>query len=132
MSSSWSGRQRKAVTLSQVSGELRAGLRPILGVLASVPRRGVIDPANVALQVRIDALATLGYLHVLVDAGFGVFVVRVVDEGGREIARFPTVSDVPVEIETEYGQTVGVLPEHIDIAFEPARIDEALEALGKN
>jgi hypothetical protein len=88
----------------------------------SVPKRGVIDPLNVARQTGLDPMETMGYLNILAREGEGRFVVRVIDTGGKEIRRFPTVKDVPSVVEDEFGEEFVVGPENIDIAFQPTRI----------
>ena len=99
--------------------EWREPLRRIVSVLGEVPQGGLIDPGVVARLARIGRLETLAYLDVLREAGLGDTVVRVVDAGGNEIGRFPNTSAVPARVENEFGDELIVMPENIDIAFEP-------------
>jgi hypothetical protein len=91
----------------------------ILGILGDVPRGGLIDPSLVAKLARLSRLETLGFLHVLQDARLGRIITRVVDNAGLEVRRFRSVADIPDRVTDEYGEEVRVMPENIDIAFEP-------------
>lgn len=94
-------------------------LREMERVLGRVPKDGLIDPRNVARQVGVDALAALGYLHMLIARGVGGFVVRVVTPDGVELRRFNALREVKATVEDEFGQVHEVSPESVEIAFDP-------------
>jgi hypothetical protein len=99
--------------------EWREPLGRIVHVLRDVPDGGLIDPLLVAKLAQVDRVETLGYLDVLHEAGLGQPVVRVVDNAGDEVERFPSVADIPARVETEFRDEIIVMPENIDISFEP-------------
>jgi hypothetical protein len=105
--------------------EWREPIRRVVDVLAQVPRGGLIDPALVARLARLERMQALGYLNVLRRAGLGDIVVRVVDNSGVEVRRYPSVRHVPARVEDDFGEEVVVMPENIDIAFEPRSTPEA-------
>jgi hypothetical protein len=101
--------------------EWRAPIESILRALSGVPAGGLLDPMLVAKMVGLEPLVTVGYLNVLREAGCGKFVIRVVDGEGQEVRRFPTVADIPGEVENEFGEWLTVMPENVDISFEPVQ-----------
>jgi hypothetical protein len=101
--------------------EWRTPIESILNALSGVPEGGLLDPMLVAKMVGLEPLITIGYLNVLREAGCGEFVIRVVDGDGQEVRRFPSVADIPGEVENEFGEWLTVMPENVDISFEPVR-----------
>lgn len=107
----------------------RESVDRILRILARVPAGGLIDPKLVAKLARLDTAQTLGYLNVLRRAGFGEIVVRVLDGQGLEVGRYQSVAQIPGRVENEFGDEIDVMPENIDVSFEPNRTSVALNAL---
>lgn len=112
-----------------------APLARILRVALRVPVGGLIDPLVVSEVTQIATLEAVAYLHVLKEAGLGEFIIRVLDREGIEIERYPSIAAIPARVENEFGDAMDVLPENVDMSFEPwgmrgnPNVERLIEAL---
>lgn len=114
--------------------EWAAPLARVLRIVRGVPAGGLIDPLVVSQVAQLSKLEALGYLNLLKEAGLGDFVVRVLDREGLEVHRYGTAAAIPARVRDEFGEEMQVMPENVDVSFEPRgvrnnpRVDSLLEA----
>jgi hypothetical protein len=92
----------------------------ISALLERVSPGAALDPMQIAAQTELPVVDVLGFLELFREAQMGELLVRVVDNRGLEVGRFPNVLAIPPQVEDQFGDVTDVDPEHVQIVFVPA------------
>jgi hypothetical protein len=90
-------------------------------VVRRAPAGAALDPRVVAELARLPIGPTIALLQVLAGKKEGRLELRVVDERGREVARYGSLPEVPVAVLDEFGERISVGPENVELVFRVLR-----------
>jgi hypothetical protein len=90
-------------------------------VVRQAPAGAALDPRVVAELARLPIGPTIALLQVLAGKREGRLELRVVDEHGREVARYGSLPEVPGSVMDEFGERISVGPENVELVFRVLR-----------
>jgi hypothetical protein len=97
-----------------------AGLHRVREIIRKAPPRTAIDPLVMAERTGLPLGEVIALLQALSHRREGRLELRVVDRGGREIASYPSLRDVPSSVTDRFGDTVRIYPENVELVFRLA------------
>jgi hypothetical protein len=110
--------QKFADTLSR-NPEWAEDLIAIRNALAKFAKGEAVSPALISFMTEITAEKVFAYLNIFRKTGLGTLLFQVVDGRGRVISRFENLRLVPPRVEDQYGETVNVTPQNLELVFVP-------------
>jgi hypothetical protein len=90
-------------------------------MVRQAPAGAALDPRVVAEVARLPIGPTIALLQVLAGKREGRLELRVVDEHGREVARYGSLPEVPGAVMDEFGERISVGPENVELVFRVLR-----------
>jgi hypothetical protein len=90
-------------------------------VVRQAPVGAALDPRVVAELAGLPIGPTIALLQVLAGKSEGRLELRVVDEHGREVARYGSLPEVPAAVMDEFGERISVGPENVELVFRVLR-----------
>ena len=90
-------------------------------VVRQAPAGATLDPRVVAELARLPIGPTIALLQFLAGKKEGRLELRVVDQRGREVARYASLPEVPATVMDEFGERIPVGPENVELIFRVLR-----------
>lgn len=90
-------------------------------VVRQAPAGATLDPRVVAELARLPIGPTIALLQFLAGKREGRLELRVVDQRGREVARYASLPEIPATVTDEFGDRIPVGPENVELIFRVLR-----------
>jgi hypothetical protein len=100
-----------------VPAEWADDLAKVEQIIEGAPRGAAVDPMIVAALTGVPLGAVIALLQVLARGKRGRLELRVIDARGQEIAAYPTLRDIPAQVEDQFGDLTRVHPENVELVF---------------
>ena len=103
-----------------VPARWRAQLERVAEIARSVPEGGVANPALLARRLGLSVAQVIALMGALQAQGRGQLAFRVVQNGVEfSPKRYMNRHQIPDVVENEFGDEMRVLPENVELVFDP-------------
>jgi hypothetical protein len=101
----------------QVPAEWADDLAKVEQVIGHAPPGAAVDPMVIAALTGLPLGVVIALLQVLARGNRGRLELRVIDARGQEIAAYPTLRDIPAQVQDQFGDLTRVHPENVELVF---------------